>query len=420
MARAAVSLAVIACAAVVLTSAQGPLAFRESPDHPAIGYSTAPPADAVSALSRRIESGALKLAFDRDKGYLPAVLDALHLPKESQIAVFSATSFQADKINPQNPRAIFFNDSVALGWVRGGLMEVAAQDPKLGPVFYALEQRPADKPRFMRSEECLECHRSWETLAVPGLMMLTTFPPTTRNGYASGGVVDHRTPMSERWASWYVTGRPGLNRHQGNKPIPTRTDTSAPPVLDSLEGRINLAGYPSPYSDIAALMVFEHQTHMTNLLTYIGWEARVADFDRRAKAVSPARPAAPDKIAEIARDVVDYMLFVDEAPLNGKMQGTSGFTQMFSMEGPRDAKGRSLRQLDLDHRLMKYPCSYMIYSPIFDALPSLAKDAIYRRMWQILSGADKQELYNSLTTADRRAIVEILRGTKKDLPSYFQ
>jgi hypothetical protein len=348
------------------------------------------------------------------------------VPKESQIAVFSATSFQADKINFQNPRAIFFNDSVAVGWVRGGLLEVAAQDPKLGPVFYTLEQRPASssgpggRPQFKRSAECLECHRSWETLAVPGLMVLSTFPPTTRNGYASGGVTDHRTPLSQRWASWYVTGRPGPNRHMGNKPTPSQADTSAPVALDSLEGRIDLKGYATPYSDIAALMVFEHQTHMTNLLTYIDWESRVAEFERQAKSAAPRRAAPPTSLRDIAHDIADYMLFVDEAPLAGKIEGTSGFTQLFAAEGPRDSRGRSLRQFDLERRLMRYPCSYMIYSPLFDGLPAAAKDAIYTRLWQILSGEDKEPAYSRLSLADRRAIVEILRETKKDLPGYFQ
>ena len=429
MPRAATLLAVLGGIAVaaslasarVSLAAQGPLAFRESADHPAIKYSTAVPNDAVAILNRRIESGAVQLAFDPVKGYLPSVLQALQVPKESQIAVFSATSLQADKINAQNPRAIYYNDSVAVGWVRGGLMEVAAQDPRLGPVFYVLEPPPTPSPRspgrpqFKRSSECLECHRSWETLAVPGLMVLSTFPPTTRNGYASGGATDHRTPLSQRWASWYVTGRPGPNRHMGNKLVPTQADTSAPVALDSLQGRFDLKGYTTPYSDIVALMVFEHQTHMTNLLTYIDWESRVAEFERH-----PTTGGSGGSIREIARDVVDYLLFVDEAPLAGKIEGTSGFTEMFSGEGPRDSRGRSLRQLDLERRLMRYPCSYMIYSPLFDGLPAAAKEAIYSRMWEILSGQDKQPVYSRLSAADRRAIVEILRDTKKDLPSYFK
>ncbi len=407
--RAAIALAVLACAGAAFS--QGPLAFRSPADHPAIAYSSAPLADAVSVLNTGLAAGTVRLPYDPDGGYLPAVLQALRVPKESQIAVFSPTSLQAEKIHAQNPRAVFFNDSVAVGWVRGGSIEVAAQDPRLGPVFYQLDQRPGDRPQFRRSDrDCLECHRSWETLAVPGLFVLTTFPPTTKNGYATGGVTDQRSALAERWAGWYVTGRPGANRHMGNKPTPSRADTSGPVVLDSLAGRFDLKGYPTPYSDIAALMVFEHQAHMTNLLTYINWEARVAAAERRGDAT----------VREAARHLVDYMLFVDETPLAGKIEGTSGFTQMFSAQGPRDARGRSLRQLDLERRLMRYPCSYMIYSQAFDALPPLAKDAVYRRLWEVLSGRDEQKPYNRLSLPDRRAIVEILRETKKGLPDYFQ
>jgi hypothetical protein len=407
--RAAIVLAVLAYAAAGF-SQSGP-AFRSSPDHPAIAYSTAAPADAAAVLNGRLEAGTAHLTSDPDSGYLTSVLQAFRVPKESQLAVFSPTSLQAEKINAQNPRAVFFNDSVAVGWVRGGAIEVAAQDPRLGPVFYQLDQRPDGRPQFRRADrDCLECHRSWETLAVPGLFVLTTFPPTTKNGYATGGVTDQRTPFAQRWAGWYVTGRPGGNRHMGNKLMPTRADTGGPVVLDSLEGRFDLKGYPTRYSDIAALMVFEHQGHMTNLLTYINWESRVADAEGRGSAA----------VRDAARDLVDYMLFVDEAPLAGRIEGSSGFTQMFSAQGPHDARGRSLRQLDLERRLMRYPCSYMIYSPAFDALPASARDAVYRRLWDVLSGEDEQAIYKRLTLADRRAIVEILRETKKDLPEYFK
>ena len=122
---------------------------------------------------------------------------------------------------------------------------------------------------------------------------------------------------------------------------------------------------------------------------------------------------------EAAADLVDYMLFVYEAPLAGPMQGSSGFAATFSAQGPRDAKGRSLRDLDLRSRMFRYPCSYMIHTEAFDALPAAAKTAVYTRLWDILSGREKHQRYNRLTAADRRAIVEILRDTKKDLPAYF-
>jgi hypothetical protein len=86
---------------------------------------------------------------------------------------------------------------------------------------------------------------------------------------------------------------------------------------------------------------------------------------------------------------------------------------------PFDTRGRSLRDLDLRSRIFRYPCSYLIYSEPFDALPEHARAAIYARMWAVLSGAVDDERYRRLTAADRRAIVEILRDTKSGLPDYF-
>jgi hypothetical protein len=172
------------------------------------------------------------------------------------------------------------------------------------------------------------------------------------------------------------------------------------------------AGTPIPNSDIVALLVFEHQMHMINLLTRIGWDARML--------LSAPRPDAPAILARAADELVDYLLLADETPLPAAVTGTSGFADQFSAQGPKDSRGRSLRQLDLKTRLLRYPCSYMIYSDAFDALPPQARDAIYQRMWIVLSGNDTSPKYARLSAADRRAIVEILRDTKKDLPAYFR
>ena len=151
---------------------------------------------------------------------------------------------------------------------------------------------------------------------------------------------------------------------------------------------------------------------MTNLITRTGWEARLA-------AASPSQDASA-RVTEAARDLVDYLLFVDEAPLTGPVKGGSGFAESFGARGPRDGQGRSLRDFDLRRRLFKYPCSYMIYTPAFDALPPAAKNAVYTRLWEVLSGRETQPRYRSLTPQDRQAIVSILRETKRDLPTYFQ
>ena len=124
-------------------------------------------------------------------------------------------------------------------------------------------------------------------------------------------------------------------------------------------------------------------------------------------------------MAEAAREVVDYMLFLDEAPLADSIRGSTGFSEHFEQQGPFDSRGRSLRQLHLRRRLMRYPCSYVIYSPSFDGLPVIARDAIYERLWQALSGSVRPR-HRHLSVDERRAIVEILNDTKRDLPSTFR
>jgi hypothetical protein len=276
-----------------------------------------------------------------------------------------------------------------------------------------------DVPQFRRDDNCLACHLSWTTLGVPGLFVLSTQTvPEDKNAYASGFASDHRTSFDSRWGGWYVTGSLGSIRHIGNKPISTASTTDLVKAeareLPSLAGQFDTTGYLSPHSDVVALMVLEHQTHMTNLITRMGWESRLATYE------NAGRTPAPPRVQEAAADLVDYMLFVYESPLPGTVRGASGFSEKFAAPGPTDTRGRSLRQLDLSRRLLRYPCSYMIYSDAFGALPAAAKTLVYSRLWQVLSGRDTAPRYARLSPVDRQAIVEILRDTKKDLPDYFR
>jgi len=345
-------------------------------DHPAINYNYAPVHDPVAQLEPS------KLKSD-----LQSVLDALHIPVESQIAVFSKTSLQAPLIGPNNPRTIYFNDSVAVGWMKGGLIEIAALDPRQGVQFYTLQPRPDTTARFEKGRDCLRCHVGDTTLGVAGMVVRSTY--TAADGSPmlvyGGSVVDHRTPMEDRWGGWFVTGSVGTVHHLGNAVIGPQGD---PKAMEPLHGKFD--------SDVAALMVFDHQMHMANLITRIGWDAR----------------AGIGNLEDEAREFVDYLLFVDEAPLPGKLDGK--FAEVFARNGIRDSKGRSLRDLDLQKRLLRYPCSYMIYSEAFDALPAQAKKAIYKRMLGVLSGSEKDKKYARLSAADRRAVLEILRETKPD------
>jgi hypothetical protein len=400
----------------LLAAAQRRDAFIQSRDHPAISYSTAPTTDLVSALNARLESGSATLKYDETTGYLHSVLDVLGVPVESQMMVFSQTSFQASQIRMHNPRALYFADTVAVGYVRGApVIEVAAQDPKQGVVFYELAQEASPKPTFKRNNECLACHLSWETLGVPGLMVQSVYPLRDEHSYVNGFTTVHGSPLEQRWGGWWVTGDAGGAKHIGNVPVMYNDKGSKLPnptrALPSVEGFFDLKGYATPYSDVVALLVLAHQTNMTNLITRTGWEARLA-------AAAPS-PDASARVTEAARDLVDYMLFVDEAPLAGPIKGGSGFAEAFSAKGPRDSQGRSLRDFELHRRLFKYPCSYMIYTPAFDALPAAAKSAVYDRLWVVLSGRDTQPRYRGLAPQDRQAIISILRETKRDLPASF-
>lgn len=417
---AAVLLAAV-CAATVWAQRGG--VFRASRDHPAIEYSTGPVDNALDTLNRQIRTGAVRLDFDDGVGYLRSVLDTLAIPVESQVAVFSPTSNQANLIASDSPRVIYFRDDVTVAWVPGTqLLEAAVHDARQGAIFYTLEQRAVDKPQFARDDQCLACHLTWDTLGVPGLQILSTFPLTSDpNAYATGFVSDHRAPIADRWGGWYVTGRHEPMLHMGNVEV---TDVDDPDAmvgvprepLASLDGLVDPEGYLTAHSDIVALMVLEHQVHMTNLITRIGWEARRLAY--RDNGASP-EPHQSEQIRDAAVELVDYLLFVDEAPLETPLEGSSTFARTFAARGPFDRQGRSLREFDLTRRLMRYPCSYMIYAPAFDALPPLAKGAVYDRLWEVLSGAVTGAPYDRLSQADREAVVEILRETKSDLPGSF-
>lgn len=387
---------------VAIAIAQRPDAYSGSREHPAIGYNTTPANTVVDEVNRKLDDGSLKFTFDATSGYLRSALAALALPVESQMLVYTGTSLQAPKINMENPRAIYFTDTLAMAWVRGGVvLEVAAQDPRQGTIYYTLDQTPAGPPHFSRQLSCLSCHLAWDTLAVPGPLVLSTFPRKTSRDYANGFAVDHFRDIRERWGGWYVTGRRAPMHHLGNLPLfmPKEQDSPAP-IKPTVEGRFDLSGYPTPYSDIVALMVLEHQSHATNLITRLDWEARVGHADRVPSAIN---------------DLVDYLLFVDEAKILERIEGSSGYAERFQALGPKDAKGRSLREFQLDGRMMKYPLSYMIYVPAIEALPADVKAALFRRLQQVLMGDDASAKFGHLTPAVREAIVEIVRDTKPDL-----
>jgi hypothetical protein len=415
--RLAFALALAGFAAAVVT-AQRRDAFVLSRDHPAIRYSTAEPDNPIARLNERIASGAVRLAYDPGSGYLRSLLDALEIPVSSQTLVFSKTSFQAHLITMHNPRAVYFRDNVFVGWVRGAeVLEVAAADRRQGSVFYTLAQKapdPSGAPIVLeRKNDCLACHLSWDTRGVPGLMTTSMYPlPDDPNAYANGFTTVQGSPLEQRWGGWWVTGDTGGAQHMGNIPVmPAEKNLGHPrnpkAPLPSVEGFFDLKGYPAATSDVVALLVLAHETTLTNLIARLGWEARVSEAE--------PSPAAEARVKDAAAELADSLLLLDEAPLDGPVRGSSGFAEWFAAQGPRDGQGRSLRELDLRTRLFKYPCSFLIYSDAFDALPPAARQAVFARLGDNLAGRDTRKITQQLSPADRQAILQILRETKPDL-----
>jgi len=389
--------------------------YQSAAEHPAIAYSKSAPTDAMAKLQQEVEAGTATLAYDKDHGYLPAILSALKVPVASQGLVLSKTSLQVDKIAPWSPRAIYFSDDVYVGWVQGGpIMEVASVDPTLGAVFYTVAQEPGAKPTITRqTRTCLQCHDSASsTGGVPGFIMRSVI--ADRHGYPVssdlGGTTD-QTPVSDRWGGWYVTGTipaahlgnvfaPKLAGEMGNvQAYLAKTKLASDEKITDLSGKFDVAPYLAPHSDAVALLVLAHQTYVHNLITAAGYQARSTPDDTM-------------RIEGAAERLVRAMLLAKEATLPGAVSGTSSFAADFAKAGPHDSRGRSLRDLDLQTRVFKYPFSYLVYSDSFDALPPVVKTYVYRRVREVLGGKDQRAEFAHLTPDLRQAISEILTETK--------
>ena len=409
---------VMAVATRALTSGQ----IREAStgvldEHPSIQYAFRPTTDRVAKLSRALMQNGRALRRESRTGYLRSLLDSLGLSVDSQLLVFSKTGVQSAFTSPHNPRALFFDESVVVGYVPGApAIEIAAHDPQQGVMFYTLDQS-ATAPVPVRRTSCLSCHVSASTLNVPGIIVRSNIVGDDGNVMPQHGSaeVTHQTPHPDRWGGWFVTSDAASTSyaqraHEGNITFSGRGNTSNQVFVDWLDSAPESRGYLSSLSDIVGLLVFDHQMHAINLLTRLNWESRVSAGEGQARVTDGA-------VGRLANELADYLLFVNEAPPLVPLVALPGFAQNLASKTPKDRHGRSFGHLDLDRRLLRYPCSYMVYSEAFDGLPAVVKEAVYRRMLDILSGNDRQARYARLSAEDRRAVLEILRDTKPDFPA---
>jgi hypothetical protein len=368
----------------------------------------------VEKLADRMDRGEVQLEYNGQWGYLRSLLKELDINVDSQVLVFSRTSLQQDKIGPKTPRAIFFNDTVQVGSVQNGkVFEITVADADEGVVFYTLDVNKVEKPKMDRDPIlCLACHANFNAAHA---FVATVYPGVDGAPAFLGGdlfrVTDHRTPFEERWGGWYVTGTHGKMKHLGNAVArnpyrPVELETRGTQNITSLSNRFDTSKYLVPTSDLIALMTLEHQTRAVYYMTALSGLYR----DSNNVQLQPAKRPTEAKLDAAVENLVSYLTFADEAKLTDPIKGVSTFTRTFPQRGPRDSKGRSLRDFELRTRVFRYPLSFMIYTDIFDTMHPVAKERVLRRLYEALNVPDES----------KRAALEIVRETKPNLPDYWR
>lgn len=350
------------------------------------------------------------------------VLKSLEIPEASQILVFSKTSKQNGLIHPGNPRSIFFNENHYVGYVPGGDIEVIAQDDLLGPIFYLIRAGDGEKPVVMRdTADCLSCHGTARTESVPGVLVRSVFPDDSGHPLLGLGTfqIDHASPIQERWGGYYVTGRSSLP-HLGNRTYHENDGRSMPdssPELETLEGKIDVSNYLKRTSDIVALMVLEHQCQVHNHLVAAAMNYRRVHWLQKSlnPSADPDQGAAGKLADDAAHKIVDLLLFQTEAPLgeNG-IEGTAEFQEVFSARFPKSREGRSLADFQLNDRLFKHRCSFMVYSRAFTHLPPRVKAAVISQLRKTLEGRQESHKPLNIKPSECKKILSILADTLPD------
>jgi hypothetical protein len=414
-------------------------ATRYEQEYPAIQYSGPARDNRIWRLQDRLDRGEINLQWEPGWGYLRSLLKALEIDTSTQALVFSKTSLQTSRIGAKTPRALYYNDDTYVAYVQGSdLLELAAVDAKVGVVFFAMINRQDTSPLLDREGgRCLTCHDTYSMMGggVPRVLVMSAPVDDSRDlrAYDSASEVDDRTPIAERWGGWYLSGwytagngGPAAN-HLGN--LPLRSDSRASEndqlkaLLRTRDNRANLAGYfdTTAYltdkSDVVALLVLEHQTFVQNLITRVTFKTRMAlsrdghDDSKVPRSWAEVGPRSQLALQRMMDPLLRALFFADAAPLDGQVVSSSGFAERFAQGGLHDAERRSLRELQLNKRLFRYPLSYMIYTESFNALPAYTREYLDTRIVEVLQGRDRSGISDTLDAGDRAAISQILVST---------
>jgi hypothetical protein len=405
----------LAALALALFSITALAQLRYDTEYPVIGYGKTTPTD---AFTRAMAQGTEALQHDAlGRGYLDSLLAALDIDPASQVLVFSKTSLKQRFITAENPRSLFFNDEVYVGFVPGSsTLEIAAMDPQLGPVFFDFKQNPEEPQRFeQETGRCLRCHDSYSMTGggVPRLMLSSVLagPDGNMVSHELSEITDTSTPLARRWGGWYVTGTHGAQRTLGNFVIRDVAVLREPGFgglgnLQTLDSLVALDKYARPTSDIVALLVLEHQVEVQNRITRLNYDSRMQ------LEQGPLDAAALDALTQ---PLLNSLFMAHEAPLGAPVAGNPEYAQNFVKRGPADSQGRSLRDFDLQTRTFRYPLSYLIYSDAITALADPVREHLFGRIRAVLENAPGAADYPHLGADQRSVIADILRATKPEV-----
>ncbi|HEY1898444.1 MAG TPA: hypothetical protein VGG49_01475 [Steroidobacteraceae bacterium] len=398
-------------------------------EYPVMHYERTPTHNAIARLQQRLRSGDVKLTYQAPRGYLDSLLTALGIDPSSQALVYSKTSLQTGSITAATPRALYFDTDTYVGYVQGtGDLELATMDSELGQVFYTLPNVPEGAVKLQRQTlRCLSCHDTYELSGggVPRFLLMSSYVNIRGEQitHEDSILTTDETPIESRWGGWYVTGHTGKQVHVGNILVKdvqelVKLDSVRRGNIDTLKGLFNTAPYLTDKSDVVALLVLQHQVTVQNLLTRVNFEVRNA-LDRAAHKSGALSAKTQGQLNGFMDDLAKAMLFGDAAPYTDTISGNSGFDVWFQKQGPKDAQGRSLRDLDLHTRLFRYPLSFLVYTPAFDGLPDYARDYVYGKFAAVLQGRDHSDTYAFMSDAARRDTLQILTSTKPSFAQYL-
>ncbi|HEX8312897.1 MAG TPA: hypothetical protein VF614_16355 [Chthoniobacteraceae bacterium] len=376
-------------------------------DDPLHGYYTREPQDRFTRFLADLEAGRRTLDSSGELPFLTSLLRELEVPISSQMLVYSVTSLQKGLISPRRPRALYFNDDTYVGYVPGGQIEIISLDPALGGIFFISDPVRSDrKPTFERSDECMTCHAPRYLDHVPGLMIESVVPGITGGGerafrrQQSG----HGIPLGNRFGGYHVTGvAAGFPKNWGNLLL-DRADGVLREIPIPAGQLFSFTRYPAETSDALAQLLHEHQVGFVNRALQASYRTRVLIGETSADSAAGAT-----ELEALARELVRYILFADEVPLiPGSVTSDPAFQEAFLSTAKR-ANGAALKELDGSTRLLRYRCSYMIYSPAFSGIPGPLKENVLAQLRTALDGAAPEFAY--LPTDEKATIRAILHET---------